>query len=98
MWLDRLRIDDPVGAISAHGICGAWGLLAVVLSNPEASVVSQLIGLLSIAAFVMTASLIVWALLRATVGIRVSDEEEATGVDVSECGIEAYPEFTSANR
>ncbi|MDH3377352.1 MAG: ammonium transporter [Gammaproteobacteria bacterium] len=98
MWLDRLRIDDPVGAISAHGICGAWGLIAVVLSNPEAALVSQLIGLLSISAFVMAASLIVWALLRAAIGIRVSDEEEFTGVDVSECGIEAYPEFTSANR
>ncbi len=98
MWLDRLRIDDPVGAISAHGICGAWGLIAVVLSNPEASLVSQLIGLLSIAAFVMAASLIVWALLRATIGIRVSEDEELTGVDVSECGVEAYPEFTSANR
>ena len=98
MWLDRLRIDDPVGAISAHGICGVWGLIAVVLSNSEASLVSQLIGLLSIAVFVMAASLIVWALLRTTIGIRVSDEEEFTGVDVSECGIEAYPEFTSANR
>jgi ammonium transporter, Amt family len=92
--LDALRIDDPVGAISVHGVAGAWGLLAVCLNNPEASLVAQLIGLATIFAWVFATSLLLWWLLRATVGIRVSEQVEYEGVDREECGLEAYPEFT----
>jgi Amt family ammonium transporter len=93
--LDKLRIDDPVGAISVHGVVGMWGLIAVVLSNPDATLEAQLIGLATIFAFVFAASLVVWAILKATLGIRVTAEEEYEGVDIAECGLEAYPEFTS---
>jgi len=94
--LDKLKIDDPVGAISVHGTVGMWGLLAVVITNPEATLGAQFIGLATIFSFVFVSSLIVWAALKATMGIRVSDEEEYEGVDIAECGMEAYPEFTSA--
>ena len=91
--LDKFRIDDPVGAISVHGTAGMWGLMAVPFSNGDASFLSQFIGLAAIFAWVFAASLLVWGILKATVGIRVSDEEEMSGVDLSECGLEAYPEF-----
>ncbi|MFN4262640.1 MAG: ammonium transporter [Thioalkalivibrionaceae bacterium] len=91
--LDKLRIDDPVGAISAHGTAGIWGLFAVLLSNPDATFVGQIIGIVVIFTFMFVASLIVWAILKATMGIRLSPEEEQVGADVAECGIEAYPEF-----
>jgi len=94
--LDKLRIDDPVGAISVHGVVGIWGLLAVCITNPDASLKWQLIGIVSIFAWVFSASLLVWFALKKTVGIRVSEEEEYEGVDIGECGLEAYPEFTSA--
>lgn len=95
--MDRyLKIDDPVGAISVHGVCGIWGLLAVCYTNPEASIVSQLLGIVSIIGFVGIATAIVWAILKFTMGIRVSGEDEETGVDYSEVGIEAYPEFVNA--
>ncbi|MGI9238967.1 MAG: ammonium transporter [Woeseiaceae bacterium] len=94
--LDKLKIDDPVGAISVHGVVGIWGLLAVCFTNPDAKLTAQLLGLVSIFAWVFITSLIVWLLLKVTVGIRVSEEEEYEGVDISECGLEAYPEFTSA--
>ncbi|MDT8448919.1 MAG: ammonium transporter [Wenzhouxiangellaceae bacterium] len=93
---DRLRIDDPVGAISVHGVAGMWGLIAVVLSNEEATLIAQLAGLATILLWTFAASLAVWAAIRATVGIRVSDEEEYEGVDLSECGLEAYPEFVGS--
>jgi Amt family ammonium transporter len=92
----RLHIDDPVGAISVHGVVGAWGLLAVCLSNPDAALWKQVIGMLSIFTWVFLASLGVWLLLRTGLGIRVSEEEEYEGVDIGECGLEAYPEFTEA--
>ncbi|OOG26408.1 ammonium transporter [Thioalkalivibrio denitrificans] len=92
--LDKLRIDDPVGAISVHGTAGIWGVFAVLLSNPDATFMNQLIGIVAIFAFVFIASLIVWAILKALMGIRISEEEEYEGVDQSECGLEAYPEFT----
>jgi ammonium transporter, Amt family len=92
--LDKLRIDDPVGAISVHGVVGIWGLLAVCISNPEASVLAQLVGMLSIFAWVFGLSLLLWFVLRATIGIRVSEQSEYEGVDRHECGMEAYPEFT----
>ncbi len=94
--LDKLKIDDPVGAISVHGVVGIWGVLAVLLSNGEAGFVGQIVGILSIFAWTFGVSLIVWLALKALVGIRVSEEEEYEGVDIGECGLEAYPEFTSA--
>ena len=93
--LDKLRIDDPVGAISVHGVVGIWGLLAVPLNNADATLVAQLLGIVSIFGWVFVASLIVWSLLKAVIGIRVSEEEEYDGVDLAECGLEAYPEFTN---
>ena len=94
--LDKLKIDDPVGAISVHGVVGIWGLIAVCFTNPDASFVWQLIGIVSIFAWVFIASFVVWFVIRLTMGIRVSEEEEYEGVDIGECGLEAYPEFTSA--
>ena len=96
LGLDRLRIDDPVGAISVHGSVGLWGLLAVPLTNPEAAFLTQLLGLGTILAWVFGMSFAVWFGLKAAVGIRVSAEEEYEGVDLSECGLEAYPEFMKA--
>lgn len=93
--LDKLRIDDPVGAISVHGVVGIWGLLAVPLSNADATFSAQLLGIVSIFGWVFIASLIVWSILKAVIGIRVSEEEEYDGVDIAECGLEAYPEFTT---
>jgi len=92
--LDKLKVDDPVGAISVHGTVGMWGLIAVPLTNEGATFMAQIIGLVTIFAWVFIASLVVWAILKATAGIRVSEEEEMEGVDVGECGLEAYPEFT----
>jgi len=94
--LDKLKIDDPVGAISVHGVVGMWGLLAVVLSNEEASLVAQLTGLGTILGWTLVMSLIVWGLIKVTIGIRVSEEEEYEGVDLGECGMEAYPEFVGS--
>ena len=96
LGLDKLKLDDPVGAISVHGVVGIWGLLAVTLTNPDATISAQLIGMLTIFAWVFITSLAVWFALKAIIGIRVSEEEEYEGVDLSECGLEAYPEFTSA--
>ncbi|KTD95649.1 ammonium transporter [Pseudoalteromonas sp. CR1] len=93
--LDKIKIDDPVGAISVHGVCGALGIMLVPLSNGDASIVNQLIGLVTILAFVFVASFIVWAILKYTMGIRVTEEEELNGMDQHDCGVEAYPEFVS---
>ncbi|HNP63624.1 MAG TPA: ammonium transporter [Woeseiaceae bacterium] len=94
--LDKLKVDDPVGAISVHGVVGIWGVLAVCLSNPEAKLGAQLLGVGSIFAWVFGVSLLVWFTLKMSFGIRVSEQEEYEGVDISECGLEAYPEFTTA--
>lgn len=97
--LDKaFKIDDPVGAISVHGVVGIWGLLAVTLSNPDATLTAQLIGIGTIFAWVFGASLVTWGVIKAIVGIRVSEEEEMMGVDKVECGLEAYPEFTSGRK
>jgi len=93
--LDKLRIDDPVGAISVHGVCGFLGLMLVPLTNDGVSFSGQLIGAATIFGWVFITSLIVWGVLKAVMGIRVSAEEEYEGVDISECGLEAYPEFTN---
>ena len=93
---DKLKIDDPVGAISVHGVVGIWGVLAVLFSNSDATAVGQIVGIASIFAWAFGVSLLVWYLLKLVVGIRVSEEEEYEGVDISECGLEAYPEFTAA--
>ena len=95
--LDKLRIDDPVGAISVHGTVGIWGVLAVLIANGEATFKGQIVGVISIFAWAFLVSLAVWFALKAIIGIRVSEEEEYEGVDLSECGLEAYPEFTSAS-
>jgi Amt family ammonium transporter len=94
--LDKLRIDDPVGAISVHGVVGIWGLIAVCFTNADASLGAQLLGLASIFAWVFGTSFVVWYLIRLVVGIRVSEQAEYEGVDLSECGLEAYPEFKPA--
>ena len=94
--LDKLKIDDPVGAISVHGTCGIWGLLAVVLTNDDATLMAQLIGIAVIFIWTFVASLIVWMIVKAVVGIRISEEEEYEGADMTETGIEAYPEFAKS--
>ena len=91
--LDKLKVDDPVGAISAHGTVGIWGLLAVCITNPDASLASQFLGILVIFIWVFFVSLIVWGIIKAIFGIRISEEDEELGADYSECGMEAYPEF-----
>ncbi|MBN2607146.1 MAG: ammonium transporter [Thiotrichales bacterium] len=90
----KFKIDDPVGAISVHGIVGIFGLIAVTFTNPDATIVAQLTGIAVIFAWVFITSLIVWSIIKAVMGIRVSEEEEFEGVDQAECGMEAYPEFT----
>ena len=92
--LDKFKIDDPVGAISVHGACGLLGLMLVPVTNDGATFLGQLGGAATIFVWVFGASFAVWALLKAVVGIRVSEEEEYEGVDIAECGMEAYPEFT----
>ncbi|MEW8683658.1 MAG: ammonium transporter [Candidatus Thiodiazotropha endolucinida] len=92
--MDKIKIDDPVGAISVHGVVGMWGLIAVPLTNSDASIGPQLLGLGVIFAWTFVASLVVWLILKIVMGIRVSEEEEYEGVDLGECGLEAYPEFT----
>lgn len=93
--LDKLKIDDPVGAISVHGVCGSLGIMLVPISNSEANFMTQLIGLVCILGFVFIASSIVWVVLKKTVGIRVTEDEELSGMDQHDCGIDAYPEFVS---
>jgi Amt family ammonium transporter len=96
--LDKLKIDDPVGAISVHGVVGVWGLLAVLLSNSQASIGGQLAGILVIFAWMFGTSLLLWLGLKAVMGIRISDEMEYNGMDMAECGMEAYPEFMAGGK
>ena len=91
--LDKLKIDDVVGAIPVHLLCGIWGTIAVVLSNSDASLATQLIGIVSIGLFTIVTSAIVWFVIKLTIGLRPTEEEELAGLDKSECGMEAYPEF-----
>jgi len=92
--LDKFKIDDVVGAIPVHLIAGIWGTMAVPLTNDGTSFVTQAIGVVSIGAFVFIVSFVVWSILKATMGIRVDEDAEIMGLDVSEMGMEAYPEFT----
>ena len=94
--LDKLKLDDPVGAISVHGVVGLLGLMLVPVTNDASSFSGQLIGAATIFVWVFGVSVIVWGILKATMGIRVSEEEEFSGVDIAECGMEAYPEFVSS--
>jgi len=95
--VDKLKIDDPVGAISVHGVVGVFGLLIVPITNGDSTFSGQIIGALTIFVWVFVVSLIAWAIIKAIFGIRVSEEEEMEGVDIGECGLEAYPEFTKVN-
>lgn len=94
MTFDKLKLDDPVGALSVHGVCGLFGLLVVPLSKEGTTFAGQLYGAAVIFGFVFAASWIVWAVIKATMGIRVTAEEEEAGMDLHDCGVEAYPEFT----
>jgi Amt family ammonium transporter len=99
--LDKLKIDDPVGAISVHGVVGLLGLLLVPITNPltedgGASFGGQIIGALTIFVWVFVTSFIVWYVIKLVMGVRVSEDEEFEGVDVSECGLEAYPDFAKS--
>ncbi len=92
--LEKFRLDDPVGAISVHGVVGIFGLMIVPFTNSDATFIAQATGAVVIFTWVFIASFIVWLLLKLIFGIRISEEEEYEGADVSECGMEAYPEFT----
>ncbi len=92
--LDKLKIDDPVGAISVHGVVGFWGVMAVPLTNDGTSFGGQLVGAAAIFGWVFVSSLVVWFIIKMIMGLRVTEEEEYEGVDLAECGMEAYPEFT----
>jgi Amt family ammonium transporter len=93
--LDKLKIDDPVGAISVHGVVGLLGLILVPLTNGDASFSGQIIGALTIFGWVFVTSLITFFVIKMVMGLRVSEEEEYEGSDLSECGMEAYPEFAT---
>ena len=95
LGLDKLRIDDPVGAISVHGSAGILGLLAVPFTNSDVSFIGQIVGAITIFVWVFGVSLVVWYVIKLVFGIRVTEEEEFEGVDLAECGMEAYPEFTN---
>jgi Amt family ammonium transporter len=95
VFFDKIKIDDPVGALSVHGTCGLLGLMLVPITNADVSFSGQLIGAATIFGWVFVTSLVVWFVIKMVMGIRVSAEEEYEGVDIGECGLEAYPEFTS---
>lgn len=94
--MDKIKVDDPVGAISVHGVVGIWGLIAVVFSNGDAKLGAQLMGIAAIFIWTFGASFAVWFVIKSVMGIRVSEEEEYEGVDLVECGLEAYPEFVGS--
>ena len=94
--LDKMKFDDPVGAVSVHGVVGLLGLLAVPFTNPDVSISGQLIGAATIFGWVFVTSFITFQIIKLVMPVRVSEEEEYEGSDLAECGLEAYPEFTSA--
>ncbi|MEN6671019.1 ammonium transporter [Psychrobacter sp. B38] len=91
--LDKIKVDDPVGAISVHGVVGLFGLLIVPITNPASTFIGQIAGAATIFVWVFVASLIVWAIIKVVIGLRISEEDEYEGGDIAECGMEAYPEF-----
>jgi len=93
--MDKVRIDDPVGAISVHGVVGLFGVMVVPFTNDGTSFLAQFLGALTIFVWVFGASLVVWGIIKVVMGVRVTEEEEYEGVDLTECGMEAYPEFTN---
>ena len=92
-FLDRIKIDDVVGAIPVHLLAGIWGTLAVPLTNSDGNFLIQLLGIGAYAAFTIVASSVVWLALKYTIGVRPTEEEEMSGLDHAEIGVEAYPEF-----
>lgn len=98
VFFDKIKIDDPVGAISVHGVCGVFGTLAVAIFGSAAPFMTQLIGTVSVGAFAFIFSFIVFSILKFTIGVRVSPEEEAEGLDIGEHGQEAYPDFAASSR
>ncbi len=97
LFMDKMKIDDPVGAISVHGVVGIWGLLAVPLTNPDGSFMAQIKGILAIGGWVAVTSLVTWMVIKVIMGLRISEEEEMAGADYAECGLEAYPEFVKSS-
>lgn len=95
-FFDKLRIDDPVGALSVHLVAGVWGTLAVGIFNPEVAILSQVKGIVVVGAFVFVSSFLVWKIIDLLVGLRVDEETEVNGLDIHETGLEAYPEFKRA--
>jgi len=95
LTLDKLKIDDPVGAISVHGTCGLLGLLLVPITNSDSTFAGQLLGAATIFTWVFGTSFAVWFVIKTVMGIRVSEEDEYEGMDLVDCGMEAYPEFTT---
>ena len=93
--MDKVKIDDPVGAISVHGVVGLFGVMVVPFTNDGTSFLAQFLGALTIFVWVFGASLVVWGIIKVVMGVRVTEEEEYEGVDLTECGMEAYPEFTN---
>jgi Amt family ammonium transporter len=95
-FFDKIKIDDPVGALSVHLVNGIWGTIAVAIWNPEVSMLAQIKGIVAVGVFTFAASFVVWYVLKLTMGIRVSEEEEYDGIDLHETGLEAYPEFAKS--
>lgn len=95
-FFDKLRIDDPVGALSVHLVAGIWGTLAVGIFNPEVALLSQVKGIVVVGAFVFVSSFLIWKIIDILVGLRVDEETEVNGLDIHETGLEAYPEFKRA--
>ncbi|PLX68813.1 MAG: ammonium transporter [Denitrovibrio sp.] len=95
LGIDRMKLDDPVGAISVHGVCGFFGVMVVPFTDADATFGGQFTGALTIFVWVFITSSIVWFILKMLMGIRITEEEEYEGADIAECGVEAYPEFTS---
>ncbi len=96
-FFDKLKIDDVVGALSVHLVCGIWGTMAVPFTDGEASFLTQFIGVAATAAFVLVASSIVWLVIKYTIGVRCSEEDEYRGLDLAEIGMEAYPDFQTVH-
>ncbi|MDG6774346.1 ammonium transporter [Thiomicrorhabdus sp. ZW0627] len=95
--IDKMKLDDPVGAISVHGTAGIWGIFAVLFSNSDATFMGQLIGTVATFAWMFIASFVVLYIIKKTMGLRPSKDQELEGLDVEECGMEAYPEFANKN-